>query len=621
MAFTRSLDNLVPIMTSNSAPSGYVASASSEYNTGTAAWKAFTGVASSDRWLARAPTGWLAIEFPSSLVVNSYKITSSDTTARAPSTFTFDGWTGSAWTTLDTQTSITGWTDGVTKTFTFNNTTAYIKYRINVTANNGDASYLEIGELELLATGAYASLIPVMTSNTAPYGTASASSASASYPTWMAFKGTDTNEGWEANAVSTGWLAYEFPVAKTVKQYSIYPRGAAAYPPKTWTFDGWNGSSWVTLDTQTNINSWLQDTAKTFSIPNTTAYIKYRINVTESLNGVNLAIESLRMFGYGQPVHRYQLKADANDSGAGTAVNLTNNGSVTFSEADGASMSGTSQYLSFTNTISPNATICGWFTIPQLLGWVSLIDSGIASSPYNQYGLEVNSSGTIFYMTGSNTSFTGATLSANTRYFVALTKEGTLYKGYINSTANGSSTGSETISTNWGIGGYIGGSTNGLKAKDARIYDYPLTASEIAALVALGPNNDTRGCTLSSAITQPSGAWTVDFGGKNIYVFNGSQTLVYKDGALVTTIGGQASIFPLSQFNYQKSCNYVMVQSVAIDSTEVLHRSMGRIKNGASQLLYLDMAKFNPVTGIVPDVSGAGNYATLSGGSMRRVAV
>ena len=36
------------------------------------------------------------------------------------------------------------------RVFVFDNTVSYKRYRINVTANNGDASFLAIGELEMM---------------------------------------------------------------------------------------------------------------------------------------------------------------------------------------------------------------------------------------------------------------------------------------------------------------------------------------------------------------------------------------------------------------------------------------------------------------------------------------
>jgi hypothetical protein len=65
------------------------------------------------------------------------------------SAWTFEGSNdGSAWTTLDTQTGQTTWTL-LTKAYDFTNSTAYLYYRLNVSANNGDATFLEISEITI----------------------------------------------------------------------------------------------------------------------------------------------------------------------------------------------------------------------------------------------------------------------------------------------------------------------------------------------------------------------------------------------------------------------------------------------------------------------------------------
>lgn len=320
MAFVRDLDNIIPIMTSNTAPSGYIASASSEYSATYAAWKAFTN-SDDDYWSTSTgnTAGTLSIQFPASKIVNVYNILPySSLLTYAPNSWTFQGSNnGTDWTTLDTQSGVSTWSAATIKRFVFNNTTAYTYYRLNITANNG-AALLCIQELELCATGQYASLIPIMTSNTAPYGTASASTE---YSTNYAYRVlnnalVDYTDAWAPGEnVTTGWLAYQFVVSKVVKAYSLlcqvgYPGNA----PKSWTFEGWDGSNWVILDTQSNITDWSDRTAKTFLLSNTVAYIKYRINITQS-NGTSwVTIGELRMFGYGGPVHRWQLTSDANDT-------------------------------------------------------------------------------------------------------------------------------------------------------------------------------------------------------------------------------------------------------------------------------------------------------------------
>ena len=120
--------------------------------------------------------------------------------------------------------------------------------------------------------------VPIMTGYTTPSGIASSSSIySAGYEPWRAFDGTTSSSWITASGQSTGWLAYEFSIAKIITSYTLAGTPAPTAFPKDWTFEGWNGSSWIVLHTVTgNTNT----STYTGTFANTTAYIKYRINIT-----------------------------------------------------------------------------------------------------------------------------------------------------------------------------------------------------------------------------------------------------------------------------------------------------------------------------------------------------
>ncbi|GAA4881690.1 hypothetical protein GCM10023310_72140 [Paenibacillus vulneris] len=130
-----------------------------------------------------------------------------------------------------------------------------------------------------------------MTSNTTPTGyvvTASYDSQN-SYSPWHAFNGviapSGGNDCWISNKNNNEWIAYEFPAPIAIGKYAIATRGVngPASNPQKWTFDGWDGTKWVTLDAQSNINNWLANAdMKTFLVRNSTAYKKYRLYVYEA---------------------------------------------------------------------------------------------------------------------------------------------------------------------------------------------------------------------------------------------------------------------------------------------------------------------------------------------------
>jgi hypothetical protein len=142
-------------------------------------------------------------------------------------------------------------------------------------------------------------IIPEMTSNTAPSGVARASSVyTSAYEPWQAFNSTDADLYWNA-ITNTGWIEYQFPEKMIVDKYSLKARQATEYNdamPKAWTFEGFDGSAWVVLDTRSAQTAWGINEVRTFLFTNTTTYSKYRLNVSVN-NGYNrLQLEQLAMY-------------------------------------------------------------------------------------------------------------------------------------------------------------------------------------------------------------------------------------------------------------------------------------------------------------------------------------
>jgi hypothetical protein len=144
---------ITPIMTSNTTPSGVVtASAYFSNNSTFLPYRAFQRTGGD--WLSQGPTGWLAYEFPVSKIVAKYQVLppSNGSPSSVLRDWTFEAWTGTDWIILDTVIGNSG-TSTVTRTIA--NTTAYIQYRINITANNGNGSYSGINELYLYEANDY----------------------------------------------------------------------------------------------------------------------------------------------------------------------------------------------------------------------------------------------------------------------------------------------------------------------------------------------------------------------------------------------------------------------------------------------------------------------------------
>ncbi|MGN6370532.1 MAG: LamG-like jellyroll fold domain-containing protein [Phycisphaerae bacterium] len=105
------------------------------------------------QWFYTGTSGWLQYDFGANnaQVVKRYTITEADTIpARDPKDWTFlASQDGVNWTTLDSQSGQSFAYIYQQLTFNISNTVPYRYYRLNVTANNGDSTFLHVGELGL----------------------------------------------------------------------------------------------------------------------------------------------------------------------------------------------------------------------------------------------------------------------------------------------------------------------------------------------------------------------------------------------------------------------------------------------------------------------------------------
>lgn len=125
-----------PAQTAASAPTGYVASASSD--NGNSAWRAFDQNSTTTFWEAgsSALPQWLKRQFDSTRTATAYSINVTDlSSGQKPTAWTFEGSNdNSTWRVLDTRTgqSLSGNTS-----FSIENPGGFIYYRLNITASGG----------------------------------------------------------------------------------------------------------------------------------------------------------------------------------------------------------------------------------------------------------------------------------------------------------------------------------------------------------------------------------------------------------------------------------------------------------------------------------------------------
>ncbi len=140
----------------------------------------------------------------------------------------------------------------------------------------------------------------VATTNVAYNGTAVASSFFSSSATYAPDKAFDNNKStfWNSEVGSPQWLSYQWVTPRIIIGYGItaYNNASRIYDPKNWTFEGSNdGITWIVLDKKTT-QTLIQNTNKPYFFANTTAYTRYRINITGDNGGGQAVISELELY-------------------------------------------------------------------------------------------------------------------------------------------------------------------------------------------------------------------------------------------------------------------------------------------------------------------------------------
>jgi len=186
-------------------------------------------------------------------------------------------------------------------------------------------------------TGLSGTVVPIMTSATAPSGVVTGGTV-ANGQLWSPFNNISETTAGDSYLVLQGFpttLSYDFGSGneKTIITYTIKnDTGDLTRAPKDWTFEASTdnfSSSVVTLDTVTGETSWGASEIRLFSFTNTTAYRYYRLNFSASSDATYVQMDAVNYLeansGYGTNGFFLDF-ADANNLGldaAGAAVSST----------------------------------------------------------------------------------------------------------------------------------------------------------------------------------------------------------------------------------------------------------------------------------------------------------
>lgn len=145
-----------PPMTSNTTPTPYVVTASSEYNSTYRAWKAFDNSASmNDSWIVGngLKTGWIQIDLSAPTKINKFSITADLNQSHAvasPKDFTLQGSNdGINFVNIESYENQSDWSIGLTKLYILDSIVEYRYYRLDVSAGAGGSLGITICKLGL----------------------------------------------------------------------------------------------------------------------------------------------------------------------------------------------------------------------------------------------------------------------------------------------------------------------------------------------------------------------------------------------------------------------------------------------------------------------------------------
>lgn len=148
-----------------------------------------------------------------------------------------------------------------------------------------DGPFLDVNTTGTTMTpGSIGGVHPIMTSASTPSGTVSTSFGVGAGTMYKVFNG-NAADGVIDSASVTGTIQYTPATSKVADGYWIQAHSVgeeANYCPSAWTFEGFNGSSWIVLDSRSGENGFAASERRYYEFTNETAYSAYRLNITSS---------------------------------------------------------------------------------------------------------------------------------------------------------------------------------------------------------------------------------------------------------------------------------------------------------------------------------------------------
>ncbi|UCZ78470.1 discoidin domain-containing protein [Pectobacterium carotovorum] len=241
------------------------------------------------------------------------------------------------------------------------NSTSAVNFNGSVTPFTGDTYELQqdggFHSAEIKADGEFlsivpetsTSIIPVMTSDTAPTGyVASASNfaiSTAAFHPYVAFDGKDnigewpdcwsTDNQWLPSVANPHWLRIDLPEGKSVLSYQMVNRSRNELGnPKSWKFQGSNdnGGTWDTLHEVTDSADNNPGSKRSYKLGTTVTYKSYRLLITAK-NG-NQPFTTLAELNLFSPIGRFVIHSNSKYYGVANGVLSEITGELTKEKID-----------------------------------------------------------------------------------------------------------------------------------------------------------------------------------------------------------------------------------------------------------------------------------------------
>ena len=112
------------------------------------------------------------------------------------------------------------------------------------------------------------------------------------------FDGSSSTEWIVNSGTLPKWLRVVFASAQPVRQYGIRARAsfASSDSPRTFTFEGWDGTAWVVLDSRTAETGWSNGLLRRFTLAVPATCTEFRLVVSAGSGGGNTGLAELEIY-------------------------------------------------------------------------------------------------------------------------------------------------------------------------------------------------------------------------------------------------------------------------------------------------------------------------------------